>query len=256
MPSYAISDELIARASADRGKAHPWDAIPVARTALIVIDMQNYFVAPSSQGEAETARDIVPAINRLAGALRERGGNVIWMQNTTTNTREDWSVRHELLLPEKAEIRLAAMELGAEGYQLWPTLDVRAEDTRIGHHVLRKDGPLTGVLAWSEGIADRVRTDRATFRLPRLPRGLRAQPPGTPRIDTNGYSAVWTASCQGRRTGCAPTSAWPPSSPPRGGGGGGTRGSPLRRSGRGSRGRAAADRAGSARCGWRAGRAA
>ncbi len=131
MPSYAISDELIARASADRGKAHPWDAIPVARTALIVIDMQNYFVAPSSQGEAETARDIVPAINRLAGALRERGGHVIWMQNTTTNTREDWSVRHELLLPEKAEIRLAAMELGAEGYQLWPTLDVRAEDTRM-----------------------------------------------------------------------------------------------------------------------------
>ena len=131
MSGYAISDELIAAAIADRGKAHPWDVIPVARTALIVIDMQNYFVAPSSQGEAETARDIVPAINRLAAALRERGGRVIWMQNTTTNTREDWSVRHELLLPEKAEIRLAAMELGAEGYQLWPTLDVRAEDTRM-----------------------------------------------------------------------------------------------------------------------------
>jgi ureidoacrylate peracid hydrolase len=131
MSSFALSDKLIAAAIADRGKAHPWDTIPAGQTALIVIDMQNYFVAPTSQGGAETARDIVPAINRLAAALRERGGRVIWMQNTTTNTRADWSVRHELLSPEKAEIRLAAMELDAEGYQLWPTLDVRNEDMRM-----------------------------------------------------------------------------------------------------------------------------
>jgi ureidoacrylate peracid hydrolase len=131
MSGYALSQDLMAAAIADRGKVHPWDAIPVARTALVVIDMQNYFVAPNAQGEAETARDIVPAINRLAAALRERGGRVIWMQNTTTDTREKWSVRHELLPPEKAETRLAAMELGAEGYQLWPTLDVRADDTRM-----------------------------------------------------------------------------------------------------------------------------
>jgi ureidoacrylate peracid hydrolase len=131
MSGYAIPDDLIAAAIADRGNAHPWETIPVARTALIVIDMQNYFVAPDAQGEAETARDIVPAINRLAGELRGRGGRVVWMQNTTTDTREKWSVRHELLPPDKAETRLAAMELGAEGYQLWPTLDVRAEDTRM-----------------------------------------------------------------------------------------------------------------------------
>jgi nicotinamidase-related amidase len=131
MSGYTISEELIAAAIADRGKAHPWDTIPISRTALVVIDMQNYFVAPTSQGEAESARDIVPAINRLATALRELGGRVIWIQNTTTNTREAWSVRHELLSPERAEVRMAAMELGAEGHQLWPTLDVRPDDTRM-----------------------------------------------------------------------------------------------------------------------------
>ena len=47
-----IPDGLIAAAIADRGKAHPWETIPVARTALIVVDMQNYFVAPDAQGEA------------------------------------------------------------------------------------------------------------------------------------------------------------------------------------------------------------
>jgi ureidoacrylate peracid hydrolase len=131
MPDYAISEKLVAAAIAERGKAHPWNKIPVSRTALVVIDMQNYFVTPSSQGEAESARDIVPAINRLAAALRELGGHVIWIQNTTTDTRDAWSVRHELLSRKKAEYRLAAMEIGAKGYQLWPSLDVRSEDTKL-----------------------------------------------------------------------------------------------------------------------------
>jgi ureidoacrylate peracid hydrolase len=131
MTDYAISEKLVAAAIADRGKAHPWDKIPVSKTALVVIDMQNYFVLPDSQGQSNPAQGIVPAINRLAGAMRELGGSVIWIQNTTTNTREAWSVRHELLSPARAEYRLAAMEIGAEGYQLWPTLEVRPEDTML-----------------------------------------------------------------------------------------------------------------------------
>jgi nicotinamidase-related amidase len=159
MSGYILSKDLMAAAIADRGKVHPWDAIPVARAALIVIDMQNYFVAPDAQGEAETARDIVPAINRLAAALRERGGHVIWMQNTTTDTREKWSVRHELLPPEKAETRLAAMELGAEGYQLWPTLDVRAEDTRMVKKVY------SAFIHGSSDLAAHLRTQGIEFVL-------------------------------------------------------------------------------------------
>ena len=127
MDDYKLSDELIAAVIEDRGIPHPWSNIPADRTALVVIDMQNYFMTPSSQGEAATARDIVPSINRLAGAVRERGGRVIWVQTTTTNTRAVWSVRHELLSPERADIRLRAMELGAAGFALWSTLDVRPD---------------------------------------------------------------------------------------------------------------------------------
>jgi ureidoacrylate peracid hydrolase len=131
MDDYKLSDKLIVAAIEDRGIPHPWPNIPADRTALVGIDMQNYFMAPSSQGEAATARDIVPSINRLARAMRERGGRVIWVQTTTTNTRAVWSVRHELLSPERADIRLRAMELGAQGFALWPTLDDRPEDMRI-----------------------------------------------------------------------------------------------------------------------------
>jgi ureidoacrylate peracid hydrolase len=131
MTAYAISETLVAAAIADRGKAHPWDTIPVSKTALVVIDMQNYFVSPDSHGHTNPAQGIVPAINRLAATMRELGGNVIWIKNTTTNTRQAWSVRHELLSPAKAEYRLAAMEVGADGYQLWPTLEVRPDDTLL-----------------------------------------------------------------------------------------------------------------------------
>jgi ureidoacrylate peracid hydrolase len=93
--------------------------------------MQNYFMAADSQGAAATACDIVPSINRLAAAMRERGGRVVWVQTTTTDTRAAWSVRHELLSSERAEIRLGAMEFRAEGYALWPTLDVRSNDARL-----------------------------------------------------------------------------------------------------------------------------
>src|ERR1700761_1796543 len=131
MTAYAISEKLVAAAVADRGKVHPWDRFPATKTALVVVDMQNYFVAPDSHGQKNPAQGIVPAINRLTAAMRELGGTVIWIQNTTTDTRRAWSVRHELLSPSKAEYRLAAMEIGAEGYQLWPTLDVRSDDTML-----------------------------------------------------------------------------------------------------------------------------
>jgi ureidoacrylate peracid hydrolase len=152
MTDYAISEKLVTAAIADRGKAHPWDRFPVAKTALVVIDMQNYFVAPDSQGQTNPAQGIVPAINRLAAAMRELGGSVIWIQNTTTNTRQAWSVRHELLSFSKAEYRLAAMEIGAEGYQLWPMLEVRPDDTMLVKKFYS---------AFAQGSSDLVATLRA-----------------------------------------------------------------------------------------------
>lgn len=131
MDGYVIPDELIAHAKTIRDKVHPWDRFPGKRTALVVVDMQNYFVAPTFQGEVASARDIVPAINRLAQAVRQHGGRVIWALNTTSGTWDAWSVRHELQSLDRARARMESMELGADGFHLWPQLDVRPEDTRI-----------------------------------------------------------------------------------------------------------------------------
>ena len=92
MHKFVLSPAEMTRSIANRGKAHPFGTLQPEKTALVVIDMQNYFVAPGAQGEVPPARDIVPSINRLAQAVRAAGSRVIWVQNSTNDTRETWSV--------------------------------------------------------------------------------------------------------------------------------------------------------------------
>jgi ureidoacrylate peracid hydrolase len=132
MHKFSLPQAAIAHAIANRGKAHPCDTLDPARTALVVIDMQNYFVAPGEMGEAPLAREIVPNINRLADATRQVGGHVIWVQNSTNDTRQSWSVLHETMMtPARRERRYAAMDEAANSHRLWPAMDARPEDARI-----------------------------------------------------------------------------------------------------------------------------
>jgi nicotinamidase-related amidase len=75
------------------------------------------------------AREIVPAVNRLAAALREAGGGVFWIRMThAEHCFGDWSVAYELPTPEFCERRIAALAAGSPGHALWPALDVRPGD--------------------------------------------------------------------------------------------------------------------------------
>lgn len=55
-----------------------WDG---STTALLVIDMQNSFVAPGAVFEAPKGREIIPNVDRLVAAARDRGCPVIWTQS-------------------------------------------------------------------------------------------------------------------------------------------------------------------------------
>jgi ureidoacrylate peracid hydrolase len=132
MHKTRISQTAIDRITTRLGKAHPFDAIDARKTALLVVDMQNYFVKQGHQNETPLAREIVPNINRLAAELRLRGGHVIWIRNGTHDTRESWSNYHNYLqTPERAERRLAAMEIDGDGYQYWHLNDIKPEDAQI-----------------------------------------------------------------------------------------------------------------------------
>lgn len=66
------------------GQIGEHDTIDAKRNALVVIGVQNYFVAEDFPLEVPVAREIVPNISRLATAMRNVGGLVAWVQTTAT----------------------------------------------------------------------------------------------------------------------------------------------------------------------------
>lgn len=116
------------------GRQHPYDAIAPRRAALLVVDMQNYFMHPDYQA-VPMARTIVPNVNRLAGIVRDAGGRVIWVKTATDETRDSWSNYHDHLMSrDYANWRYASMDTKHHGHALWSDLDVRPDDD----HVVKK----------------------------------------------------------------------------------------------------------------------
>jgi ureidoacrylate peracid hydrolase len=123
---------LVDRVLARQGRLHATDTIDAQRTALVVIDLQNYFMMPGYQGECAPARAIIPAVNRLAASVREAGGTVVWIQTSADGADEFWSHHHALMLtPERSQRRLRELASGTMGYALHPDLDARPEDPRV-----------------------------------------------------------------------------------------------------------------------------
>src|SRR2546428_12653097 len=78
------------------GRLNAYDTLEARKTALVVVDMQNYFVADGMPGCAPEARTIVPNINRLAHATRTTGGAGIWVQTEAANANpQGWANRKE-----------------------------------------------------------------------------------------------------------------------------------------------------------------
>jgi ureidoacrylate peracid hydrolase len=131
-----IPDALVERVVARRGSEHCFADLDPARTALVVIDMQHAFMTDGvGHAVCPAARDIVPAVNRLAAVVRETGGGVFWIQMThDRRCLEDWSVAHEMVSAEMREKRVAALSEGGLGHQLWPDLDVQPQDEIVNKY--------------------------------------------------------------------------------------------------------------------------
>ena len=136
MNGVSMPDWALARALARRGTAHPFADIDAAKTALVVVDMQVGFLHPrGGYMESEAARAAVPNNNRLAAALREAGGLIVWVQNTHDEScLREWTVQQRMNTPESNARRNAAMSVGSGGHGLWPELDVQPGDA----HVLKR----------------------------------------------------------------------------------------------------------------------
>ena len=132
MHRVAIRPEIVARVTARRGRLHLYDRLEPAATALLVIDMQNAFVAPGAPIEVPAARAIVPAINRLAGELRRRGIPVIWVRHQNAAGGADWRGFFEVFVrPENRARAAGALAPASPLAELWPELEVAADDLQL-----------------------------------------------------------------------------------------------------------------------------
>ena len=130
MHKLSIPKSVVDRVIARRGREHVYDNLDPAKTALVVVDMQNAFMLPGvAHSLVPMAQEIVPNINRLAEAVRDTGGTVVWIKTTfTTETLKSWSTYYGLSRPEQNAKRIEALTADSEGHELWDALDVRKED--------------------------------------------------------------------------------------------------------------------------------
>jgi ureidoacrylate peracid hydrolase len=133
MHDVHIPQWAVARVIKRRGAEHVFADLEPARTALIVIDMQNAFMLPGvAFVEIQTAPQIVPNINRLAYAMRAAGGTVVWIVTTyTDDVAVDWSTYYRLSTAENGNRRSKALIKGTEGHRIWNDLNVLAGDPVI-----------------------------------------------------------------------------------------------------------------------------
>ena len=130
MHKVSIPQSVIDRVVARHGREHVYAELDPAKTALVVIDMQNAFMLPGvAHSPCLMAQEIVPNINRLAQAVRDTSGTVVWIKTAYTDeTLTSWSTLYGMIGPNGTERRAKALTAGSKGYELWPDLEVRGED--------------------------------------------------------------------------------------------------------------------------------
>ena len=104
MHKFEMPAEYVARVTAFQGRPHTCETFDGPTIALVVVDMQNYFIHESQQMAFETAKEIVPNVNRLADAVRKAGGLVVWIQNFAPDqSAKSWSTLRERYTPDRRE---------------------------------------------------------------------------------------------------------------------------------------------------------
>lgn len=120
MPEYVID-----RVMKKRGRLRVFDRFEPSESALVVIDMQEFYVR-----DVPSAVAIIPNINRLAAAFRERGGKVAWVQMVAGEGGKSlWPLYHDYFFSaENGARHRDNLTKGEPGQKLRADLDTRPED--------------------------------------------------------------------------------------------------------------------------------
>jgi ureidoacrylate peracid hydrolase len=128
-----IHPDVVRRVTERRGSLRVFKSIDCGRTAHIIVDLQNGFMAPGQVAEIGTAREIVPNVNRISDAVRQAGGLVVYIQNTFDAIAvRTWSTFFDhFCSPERRARMIEAFSPGTEGHALWSGLEVLPQDLKV-----------------------------------------------------------------------------------------------------------------------------
>lgn len=120
MPPYVID-----RVMKKRGRLRVFECFEPRESALVVVDMQAFYVQ-----DVPSAVAIIPNINRLARAFRERGGHVAWVNMVAgEDGRSLWPLYHDFFFtPENARRHRDNLTRGHPGQALHAGLDALPTD--------------------------------------------------------------------------------------------------------------------------------
>ena len=81
MSNFQMPQHVIDRVMEKRGRLNVFESFEPEKTALLIVDMQNFFV-----DGVQPCLDVMPNINRLAEGVRRSGGLVVWVVLTMAET--------------------------------------------------------------------------------------------------------------------------------------------------------------------------
>ncbi len=121
MPHDVDHEAILDRLAATRGGVrNSFTDIDPARTAHLIIDMQNGFMEEGAPVEVPMAREVVGNINRISAAIRKAGGRNVFVRFTTPpEGSPSWSNFHFRMGPAAGGHK-DAFTPGAHYWQLWP----------------------------------------------------------------------------------------------------------------------------------------
>jgi ureidoacrylate peracid hydrolase len=112
-----IPEKIVRKVVARRGRLHAFETIDPAKTALVVIDLDEGTVG---RDEKSTALPLISNVNLLAAAVRVTGGVVAWVLSQTEKTSPHFAA---ILGDELAGMYGNEMLPGGPGTRLWPDLE-------------------------------------------------------------------------------------------------------------------------------------
>lgn len=129
----AIPQDILDRCMSRRGRIHTFKTIDPRKSAMVIVDMQDAFVAENAIAEIPMAREIVPNINRLNNVLRDAGGMIVWIVSTYGPRQEDrWPIMYDHIFnPSLGNQVRAALSEGASGHSIYAKLQTDTEDHTI-----------------------------------------------------------------------------------------------------------------------------